>query len=151
MRLYRSSSWIAWALICTQSLLLVLGHGRIVVCHEDGGTSHVEIVGEDSCSILVTDGCSQPVASQDEIQQISSPCSDTSCTDVPLGITATISNARMTSSGEQQGILPPPSLAIVDWLVLQDPMEKPDCTIDFDDQHAIAGLHRSNRSTILVL
>lgn len=151
MSLSKSSTWIAWVLIFAQSLLLVLGHGRIVVCHEDDGTSHIEIVDENSCSTLVTDGCSQPVDSQNEIQQISSSCSDTSCTDVPLGITATISNARMPSSGEQQGILPPPSLAIVDWLVLQDPMEKPDCTIDFDDRHAIASLHRSNRSTILVL
>ena len=151
MKLMRSSSWIAWVLICTQSLLLVLGHGRIVVCHEVDGTSHIEIVDEDSCSTLVTDGCSQPVDAQDEIQRVSSLCSETSCTDVPLGITATISNARLMSGGEQQGILPSPSLAIVDWLVLQDPIEKLDSTTEFDDQHAIAGFHRSNRSTVLVL
>lgn len=151
MSLYRSSSWIAWALICAQTLVFVLGHGRVVVCHDEGGTSHIEIVDEDSCSTLVTDGCSQSVASQVEIQQIQSLCSDTSCVDEPLGILATTSNTRATIDGEQQEALPPPSLAIVDWLLLQSPVERQMIRSDFDDRYAISGFQISNRSTVLVL
>lgn len=151
MSLNKSSSRIAWALICAQTLVLVLGHGRIVVCHDEGGTSHIEIVDEDSCSTLVTDGCSQSATSQSEIQQIQSLCSDTSCVDEPLGILATMSNTRATIDGEQQVALPPPSLAIVDWLLLQSPAEPQITLSDFDDRYAISGLQISNRSTVLVL
>lgn len=151
MKLMRSSSWIAWALICTQSIVLVLGHGRVVVCHDEGGSSHIEIVDEDSCSTQATEGCNQSVTSQGEAQQITTLCSDTSCVDEPLGITATLSNTRMTSDEEHQGAMPPPSLAVVTWLHLQDPMERQLSREDFDDRHAIDGFHQLNRSTVLVL
>lgn len=147
----RSSSWIAWALICAQALVLVFGHGRVVVCHDEGGTSHIELVDEESCSTQATEGCSQPVATQGKAQQITTLCSDTSCVDEPLGITATISNTRKMNNGEHQSSLPPPSLAIVTWLLLQDPMVRQLSCDDFDDQHAIYGLHQSNSSTVLIL
>jgi hypothetical protein len=144
----RKTSWITWAILFAQTFVLVLGHGRIVVCHDEGGTSHIEIVDEDSCSILVPDGCRQTADSSDESRQVSPLCSDSSCFDEPLGIPATLSGVRIANGGEQQGVLPPPSLAVVDWLVLQDPMER---QIDFDDAHAIAGFHRSIGSVILLL
>lgn len=147
----RISTWLTWVLICAQSLVLVLGHGRVVVCHDEGGSTHIEIVDEESCSTRVDEGCGDSVAAQGATSLVSTLCSDTSCVDEPLGITATLSNTRIAGDIELQGALPSPSLAVVAWLLQQDPMERVVGSAEFDDQHAISGFHLSNRSTVLVL
>ena len=146
-----NSIWLSWTIIFAQMFVLVLGPSRVVICYDDGGSSHIELVDDNSCITQDDRSCDQPVATQGVSQQVTSLCSDTSCVDKPLGLLATLTNTRSESYGQQHGVVPPPSLAIVQWLILQDPMDKLDYTIDFDDRYAIASFHQSKRSTVLVL
>ncbi len=85
-------SVLAWVLIMTQLVVGVLGHGRVVVCIENDGSSHIELVGEVSSSSTEDDHCGVSVGGLAD--GVSSVCSEMPCDDELLELAYTLSNTR---------------------------------------------------------
>ena len=86
-------SVLAWALIVTQLAFCVIGQGRVVVCHDEGGPSHIEFVHGDQSSSVSQDNCGQAPLSQDGVAQ--SICTGSPCVDETISFTSTINTRRM--------------------------------------------------------
>tara|TARA_R110002096_G_scaffold344921_7_gene538193 strand:- start:155153 stop:155650 length:498 start_codon:yes stop_codon:yes gene_type:complete len=146
----RFTFWMTWVLIAAQACVLAVGYGRVVMCYDDNGTSHIEIVDEKSCSPRVDEGCTQPVSTQTDVQTLTD-CSEFACVDEPFGLLATLPVVRTTDNGKQLDVQPNPSLVIVSWLLKQNPIDAQVSSASLNDQYAMDAFHRSNRSTVLVL
>lgn len=83
---------LTWLMIAAQLCVVVVGHGRVVICHDATGESHIELVSDASCSALVDGVCEQVV----EYQSDKRPglCADTGCEDELLGFSYTLANSR---------------------------------------------------------
>ena len=79
MRIPTKHSIVSLALVFAQLAVIVLGHGRVVVCHDENGSSHIELVGEDVCSNSDSQSCEQPVFQQDDGR--TGTCSGSNCID----------------------------------------------------------------------
>jgi len=82
----------AWLLIIAQMMVIVVGHGRVVVCHDDNGSTHIELVSEGSCGSDADDGCDQVV--NQTSNALASVCSQTPCVDELYGHVVPLSNVR---------------------------------------------------------
>jgi|GEM_PF-5642560 len=138
---------LTWAIIFAQVFILVFGHGRVILCHEASGSSHIEFFETESCSSTDQDGCTQNSSNQNN-QSVS--CSGSSCVDELFQVNATLSTSRRFDFSIDQEFRPPFPQLFSWWLNLPDSTELA-VVADFDDPLLFAEQQRIIRSTVLVL
>ncbi|MBL4699275.1 MAG: hypothetical protein JKX70_10625 [Phycisphaerales bacterium] len=142
-------SALAWVLIVTQLAFCVVGQGRVVVCHDESGPSHIEFIHGDRSSSISQDNCGQAPLSQDGVAQ--SICTGSPCVDEAISFAFTVNSRRMTAIDSLTDLFPnTPPLLIAD-------IHRPDsielfgqCT-DFETAFCLIELQCSIRTTVLVL
>tara|TARA_R110002073_G_scaffold118918_1_gene258667 strand:+ start:577048 stop:577488 length:441 start_codon:yes stop_codon:yes gene_type:complete len=142
----RLKNRLTWAIILAQVFVLVIGHGRVVLCHDDTGTSHIELVKSDSCSSVERNECSNVTESQHS--SISPSCSGTTCEDelfLIQGMLAAKWDVHFDTDQVEHSYaaaLQSPSLMRSDTAVV---------SANIDHVYLLIALHESIRSTVLVL
>ena len=136
-------------MIFAQLTLGVFGHGRVVVCREDGGQSHIELIHDDDSAIGSDDHCARSSTKSATLQ--SGICSGTPCVDELLSFTFLAPARRNTSleSGNHwiPGDLPTAiALAIEPWTVCP-PLDST-CA---DREHLDTGNLCAIRTLVLIL
>jgi len=151
-KLLRHSTF-AWALIAAQLLVVVLGHGRVVVCHDESGASHIELFGdkqgdiknttnpEDLCG-LITGATSSPA---------SGLCSDVPCEDELFGFVFTLSQPRSIGPGLLAGLIPAGPISVDVWAFNEDTAGNMAQAVGFDETTQLRAHYRSIRSTVMRL
>lgn len=142
----RLKNRLTWAIIFAQVFILVIGHGRVVLCHDDAGTSHIELVKSDSCSSIERTDCSNIAESQH--RSTSPSCSGTTCDDelfLIQGVLASKWDFHFDTDQVEHSYAADcqsPSLMQSDSIVVG---------ASLDDVCLLIALHESIRSTVLVL
>lgn len=154
MKILSNQSWLAWVLISVQMTFGAFGYGRVIVCNDQDGPSHIELVHGESLSHAnengsVAKGCGQ-VTSPNAIV-VSTHCSGTSCDDQVLSFAYTIITPRKIGCGSLMDIVPTGPPAIYDWPSLEPIAIAWVPCDDLDDASVLLGLRRSVRSTVLNL
>src|SRR5690606_28474379 len=145
----RMTIWATWTVLLAQTLVLVLGHGRVVVCHDENGSSHIELVNEDACKLSIEEPCAQDVKLSDAKQW--NQCSGAECVDELFEVSGTLRSARESDLGASFEFQSSLLLSTITVLALVEAPETVLDTLDLDDKHALDLRHRSIRTTILVL
>ena len=154
MKFLSNQSWLAWVLIVTQMTFGAFGYGRVIVCNDDEGQSHVELALATSLSRLVDTtavhkGCDQLVSKL--VDTNSTHCTSTQCVDEVLSFTFTINTPRKIGCGSLLDVVPTGPPAILDWPNSEPtPIAWIPCD-DLNDAFALLGLRRSVRSTVMNL
>jgi hypothetical protein len=142
-------SGLAWVLIVTQLAFCVVGQGRVVVCHDEGGPSHIEFIHTDRSSSVSQDNCGQAPLSQDGVAQ--SVCTGSPCVDEAISFTFTVNSRRMTTINSLTDLFPnAPPLVTVD-VHHPDSMILIESGTDFETAFCLIELQCSIRTTVLVL
>lgn len=155
MKCLSKQSWLAWVLISAQMILGAIGYGRVVVCNDAGGPSHIELVrGE-----FVSHDAEQKLTSESCVQivyQIANAgfghCAGKQCVDQVLRLTCTINTQRKIGCGSLLDVVPTGPPAILAW-----PTPEPTliawvpCDGLNNDALVLSGLRRSVRSTVMNL
>lgn len=148
MQVFLQSAMV-WTLILSQMAFGVLGHGLVVVCHDDDGSSHIELIHDDESSGLAHDICGQTTIGQ--VAADSSLCTGTSCVDEFYGLTFTFNSRRSIGHGSLSGVVPTGSSAIVSWMILPDSSDLFEEDSDLEDACVLKELQRLIRTNVLVL
>ncbi|MBL4590963.1 MAG: hypothetical protein JKY96_03280 [Phycisphaerales bacterium] len=142
-------SALAWVLIVTQLGFCVAGQGLIVLCHDEGGSSHIELARSNQWSNASQDNCGQASIAQDGVAQ--SVCTSLPCVDEEIGITFTVNSRRTTAIDSLTDLFPnAPPLLTVD-VHHPDSMVLIESGTDFEVARCLIELQCSIRTTILVL
>lgn len=136
-------------IIIAQLLVLVIGHGHVVVCYDESGSSHIELVNEESCKAGQVDPCSQSIDTNDHIQW--SHCSSSSCVDELFEVLVTLRSDRKSDLGVATDFQPHLPMNVIAGLELVESSRAIDCALVFEDEHELALRHRSIRTSVLVL
>jgi len=150
MSQFLKHSALAWVLIVTQLSFSVFGPGQVVVCHDEDGPSHIELIHSDSSPDLVAENCGQVSTELDRVA--ASLCAGSPCVDEAISFTTTINNRRGIVDGSFTDlILTGVPLSLVCVLSQDSTMEQ----LGQDTGHEVAcrllGLQSSLRTTVLVL
>ena len=148
MLTHRTLLLSAWAIIVAQLLVLVVGHGRIVVCFDEKGSSHIELVTEESCLAGADDAYSQSAYGIWDTQMGAG--SSTSCVDELVGLPATFTGTRYVFVGAETGLYLEPAIGVESWLVSVGVAVEV-AGVDFGAYGFLSELRRSIRTTVLVL
>jgi len=145
----RTKRRLTWAIIFAQVFIFVIGHGRVVLCHEASGSSHIELVDRESCSTDIRDGCNEIASNQSGVP--SEDYSGSSCVDELFQIVAALSNKRKVDAELGQGSQPLFTMAFASWLRLPDPVIITVTLTEFDEAQLLTEQLRSIRTAVLVL
>ncbi len=142
-------SVFAWLLIIAQTMVIVVGHGRVVVCYDDNGSTHIELVSEGSCGGDVDDGCDLVV--NESSNALASVCSQMPCVDELYGQVVSLSNVCRADALAHVSWVPICEPTVLEWCALTQPAEIFACVyqdaVDFEQSEE----RRSMHATILVL
>jgi len=142
------NSALAWALIFAQLFVITLSQGRMVVCHQANGSSHIELVNDILSDLSGIDSAEH----QFSISQNSafSSCSDGPCVDELFTAAITVIRPRLIELGNTQGLVGPP-LRLLLWDDATFPFT-PDVVASTDiDAVLLNNLHARIGSTVLLL
>lgn len=143
---------LAWTLILAQLTLLGFAYGRVVICHDATGPSHIELVNDNSCSASNSEACAQPANTS--APSASSSCAQTDCTDQVFTISATVQSLRKPAADLDAYSIdhhPTVSLLIAYVALITTDGATSAVTLMPDTVPAFTALQRSIRSTVLVL
>ncbi|MDF1869768.1 MAG: hypothetical protein P1U30_05200 [Phycisphaerales bacterium] len=145
----RTKKHLTWAILISQAIMLLIGQGRVILCHDDSGSTHIEFTSNESCSTTQSEGCNQ-IASVNEGFQ-SQECSGTTCVDELLTLNATPSTLRKANLDLDNASTPPLPVAFLSWIALPDPTRFTYPSVHFDESIVQLEQLRSIRTTVLVL
>lgn len=140
---------LAWALIAAQLFVVVIGHGRIVICHDEGGSTHIELVGEDSCSVNDATSCGLG----DELNNSSTQrlCAETSCEDELYGLTYTLAGSRRIGQRASADFAATNSFVLMSPLISTSPTVATNQAFGVFDSIALRECRLAHRATVLIL
>ncbi len=140
---------LAWALIAAQLFVVVIGHGRIMICHDEGGSTHVELIGEDSCGV----NDAAPCGLGDDPDSLSTQrlCAETSCEDELYGLTYTLSSSRRIGQRVSTDFVPTNVIATLSSSMDTDSLIAMGQSTGLIDSVARSGCRLAIRTTVLVL
>jgi len=143
-------------LIAAQLCVIVFGHGRVVICRDDGGPTHIELVRQESCSVRDDAAWDRVAGSFDEafgeaLGEASWVQCTISCVDEVFGLTYTLASARRAIQGGADGFEPTSTIAMLSMLMTRD---SGGLVARAESQFVVdgpGGYLASLRSTVLVL
>jgi hypothetical protein len=151
-KLLRHSTF-AWALIAAQLLVVVLGHGRVMVCHDESGASHIELFGDTpielSDATSSTDLCG--LITYAKSKSTSGVCSDVPCEDELFGLVFTLSQSRTIGLASLAGLIPSAPISIDALTIPSYSTGGLAQAIGSDDASLLRAQHRTIRSTVLII
>ncbi len=142
-------SALVWALIVTQMAFSVIGHGRVVVCHDDGGPSHIKLI-QSSTQAGFTDDLSC-VTAVGQTSSDSSSCTGTICVDEVLSLTFTFNTRRDMNLDTLSGLVPTGPPAVVAWMTPPETMDRHGKSTAHEIACVLGELQSLIRTTVLVL
>ncbi len=123
MRRTQKQLAMACLLIAAQLCVVVFGHGRVVICRDDGGPTHIELVRQESCSVRDGVAWDRVAGSFDEALGGGSSwvqCT-ISCVDEVFGLTYTLASARRAiQGGADDGFEPTSTIALLSMSMTRD-------------------------------
>ena len=142
-------SALAWALILTQFALSVFGHGGIVICHDNDGPSHIELVRCTTSSGDTADTCGQSRVNQNDAEV--GLCTGSLCVDEVISFTSTLNARRGMANKSIIDFLPtaPPSILLS--LLPLDSTELTRQGTELEDACYLKKLHCALRTTVMVI
>ena len=155
MRFPSKQPWLVWLLIFAQMTLGTLGYGRVILCNDQSGRSHIQIVRSSSHASHTaqpdhfTSRCQQPAHQASNAS--ARHCTNSRCVDEALSFPCAINPHRTTGCKGLASIVPTevPAIPVSSHPDLMPTARLSRCASD--EKAVLHELHCAVRSTVLNL